>query len=675
MLTLGLAGGLDPVHEARLDSPENFTYDGAAVLVEDGTVIAAIEEARVDRIRRSNKFPAAAIRFCLDQHGLKLEELDRIAYYVPEEAANHLLSRMYLARPDIEWRLDARTLLAATLGREFGTRIDPTKLRFFDHKLTHASGAMAHSGFDEALVLVLDNSGGLFRARREKDGSIHLDEIVAIPPGRSTTRLCQTLLPFLGLSHLDDQKMVEMAPHGDPAPFRPLFQRLYELLPNGDYALRLERAAQFVGKLEPRGKKEPGQQHKDFAAALQEVQEEIVLHLLRHHRESTGIPHLCMAGGIVENSRTNGKVLYANLFDEVFVHPAPTDAGCALGAALMASEDAGQPAPRQRLHCVDWGTDADANAAAELEHWGGFLTFERSLDVARHTAGLLARGEIVGWVQGRSEFSPRSLGNRSVLAAPSPGENRARVDAVLHRPPGSTAVVPSVLEEDARHFFDLPKGTDSFPYMAFGVKVREEKREALAATVHTDGTAWLQTVSRETSPRFWELIQAFKDLTGVPAVLNTSFSTRAEPIVDSVEDAVASFLTTELDALVVGDFVVRKSTPAREDQLRLRVSLPPYVRLQRTKSFVAPEQTASSCQLRTSYDASFSFTISSALFDLLMGLEGEQALGDLLRADDDKTRDEQALLAELNVLWAQSLIRLRGGRASPQGSVSLAEGS
>ncbi len=662
MLTLGLAGGLDPVHEARLDSPENFTYDGAAVLIEDGTVIAGIEEARVDRIRRSNKFPVAAIRFCLEQRGARPEDLDRIAYYVPEAAANHLLSRMYLARPEIEIRLDARTLLAATLGRELGAKIDPAKLRFFDHKLTHAVGAMAHSGFDEALVLVLDNSGGLFRAHRNEGGAIHLDELVAIPPARSTTRLCQTLLPFLGLGHLDDQQMVAMAPHGDPATFRSLFRSLYELLPNGDYALRLERAAQFVGKLQPRGKQNPGQQHNDFAAALQEVQEEIVLHLLRHHREATGLPSLCMAGGIVENSRTNGKVLYAHLFDEIFVHPAPTDAGCALGAALMASEDAGRPAPRQRLHHVSWGTDADADAEIELERWRGFITVERSRDVARETAGLLARGEMVGWVQGRSEFSPRSLGSRSVLADPRPAENRARVDRTLYRPAGSVAVEPSMLEENAHDFFELPDGTDSLPYMTFGVQVREEKREMLAATIDADGTAWLQTVSRETSPRFRELIRAFKELTGVPAVLNTSFSARSEPIVDSVEDAVASFLTTDLDTLVVGDFVARKSAPAREDRLALRVSLPPYVRLQQTKSFVGPGRTAAGCQIRTSYDAGFSHPVSRPLFDLLMGLEGERPLGELLEGHQIEGEGEPALLAELNELWAQRLVRLRGGQ-------------
>ncbi|HTQ81304.1 MAG TPA: carbamoyltransferase C-terminal domain-containing protein [Thermoanaerobaculia bacterium] len=663
MLSLGLAGGLDPVHESRLDSPENFTYDGAAVLVEDGVVVAAIEEARVDRIRRSNKFPVAAIRFCLDQHGVRPEDLDRIAYYAPEAAANFLLSRIYLAMPEIEWRLDARTLLAATLGRELGAQIDPAKLRFFDHKLTHAAGAMAQSGFDEALVLVLDNSGGLFRSWRNDAGVVELAEIVAIPPPKSTTRLCQTLLPYLGLGPLDDQKAVALAPYGDPAVFRPLFQSFYELLPDGDYNLRLERVMQLVGRIEPQGKNGPGQQHKDLAAALQEAQEEIVLHLLRYHREATGLTHLCMAGGIVENSRTNGKVLYSGLFDEIFVHPAATDAGCALGCALMASEDAGRPAPRQRLFQVDWGTEAgdEGRIAAELASWAGYLTYERVPKVALQTAALLAQGQLVAWVQGRSEFSPRSLGNRSILADPRSAGVPARVDAALHRPPGSVAVAPSILEAEAGHYFDLPPGAPSFPYMAFGVKARDERRADLAAALHTDGTAWLQTVSRELNPRLFEVLTAFKAETGVPALFNTSFTSDSGPVVDSVEDAVAAFLTTEIDVLVLGDFIARRTAPNPEARRARRISLPPYVRLQQVRGFVTPERMAARCEIRTSYDANLSIPISSGLYSLLMALSGEEPLGDLLRNLHLDTAGEEALLQEIDELWARRLVQLRGG--------------
>ena len=662
MLTLGLAGGLDPVHESRLDTPANFTYDAAAVLVEDGAVVAAIEQARVDRIKRSNKFPGAAIRFCLEQHGVRTHDLDRIAYYAPEDAANRLLAQLYLAMPHIQQRVDARTLLAMTLGGELGAEIDPARLRFFSHKLTHAAGAMAQSGFDEALVLILDNSGGLFRARREAAGAVSLEEVVAIPPGKSTTRLCQTLLPFLGLGHLDNQMAVAMAPYGDPKPFRAQLQDVYELLPDGDYTLHLQRVGQLVGAIEPRGKDGPAQQHRDLAAALQEAQEDIVLHMLRHHREAASLPHLCMAGGVVENSTTNGKVLDSGLFDNIFVHPAATDAGCALGAALMACEEAGRPAPRERLRHIYWGTDtgADDRIAGELERWRHFLTFEPSPDIARRTAELLAEGAVVGWMQGRSEFSPRALGNRNVLADPRRAANRTWVDAVLERTPGAAALTPAVLAEDAGDFFELPGAEATFPYMAFAVKIRDNKRRELAAAIEQDGTAWLHTVSRDVNPKYWDLIHAFGELTGVPGLLATSFSSREEPIVDSVEDAIATFLTTDLDYLVVGDFVARKATPGHRDWLSLRLSLPTYVRLQRTRRFINPQRMVTSQAIHTTYDAGFSFPVSPELFDLLMALEGEQSLAELLSDSAVETSDEQAIVQELNQLWCARLVRLRG---------------
>jgi len=269
-------------------------------------------------------------------------------------------------------------------------------------------------------------------------------------------------------------------------------------------------------------------------------------------------------------------------------------------------------------------------------------------------------------VQGRSEFSPRALGNRSVLADPRPAENRARIDAALRRPAGSVAVGPSVLEEAAGDLFELPEGTASFPYMAFALKVREAERQAIAATLNADGTAWPQTVPEQTNPRFWELLRAFRALTGVPALLNTSFRSHGEPIVDSVEDAVVAFLTTELDYLVVGDFVVERRPPSRADRLSLRLSLPPYVRLQQTRRFVGPERMAASCQIRTTYDANLGVPISRPLYELLMGLEGEKALSELLRTSGDAAA-EDALLAELDKLWSQRLVRLRGGEGLRQG--------
>jgi len=202
--------------------------------------------------------------------------------------------------------------------------------------------------------------------------------------------------------------------------------------------------------------------------------------------------------------------------------------------------------------------------------------------------------------------------------------------------------------------------------MAFALKVREAGRPALAAALDADGTAWLQTVSEQTNPRYCALLRAFGALTGVPALLHTSLRSHSEPIVESVEDAVSTFLTTELDYLVVGDFVVERRAPSRADRLSLRLSLPPYVRLQQTRRFVGPERMAAICQIRTTYDANLGVPLSRPLYELLMGLEGEKALSELLPTSGDATAEE-ALLSELDKLWSQRLVRLRGGEGAAAG--------
>jgi len=659
MLTLGLAGGLDPVHEDLMDTPDNYTYDGAAVLIEDGRIIAASEEERLNRIKHSNKFPTQSIRLCLKQRGVDIQDIDLIAYYVNEEAANALLSRLYLAMPGIKPRVDARTLLAVTLRRELGCEINPAKIRFYQHKLTHAVSAMALSGFDESLVFIIDNAGGVFLGRRENQ-AVSLESIVAIPPSKSLGRFCQAVFPFLGLSLFDEYKAMALAPHGDPKVYESLFRSFYELLPNGDYALHLDRVYMLIGKVDPRPKHEEfSHAHKDIAASLQQAQEEIVLHVLRHYRQATGQRNLCMAGGMVENSATNGKVLYSGLFDRVFVHAAAYDSGCALGAALLASYEAGATSDNsQQVQHVYWGTDIgdDSSISHQLQSWSRFISFEKSPDIAKHTAQLMAQGAVVGWMQGRSEFGPRALGNRSILADPRPQENKHRINQMVKKREGYRPFAPSVLEDDARLYFDLPDGIDKYPFMIFVVNVKESMREQLGAITHIDGTARVHTVSRETNPRYWELIKAFKEITGVGVLLNTSFNNNVEPIVDSVEDGIVSFLTTGLDYLVVGEYLVSKRTPSWEEQLSMKVSLPPYVRLTQTKGFAERKRMAARHEIHTSYDSKFRRKISRELGDLLIGLDSEKPAGELLRHSAVGREREQDLMAELNDLWSERLV-------------------
>ena len=666
MLTLGLAGGLDPVHEDLMDTPDNYTYDGAAVLIEDGSVIAASEEERLNRIKHSNKFPTQSIRFCLKQRGVAIQDIDLIAYYVEQNAANALLSRLYLARPDIKPRIDARTLLAVTLGRELGCEIDPARIRFYQHKLTHAVSAMALSGFDESLVFIIDNAGGVFLGRRENE-AVSLESVLAIPPSKSLGRFCQAVFPFLGLSLFDESRAMELAPHGDAKVYEPLFRSFYELLPNGDFALHLDRIYILMGKVDPRPKqKEFSQAHKDIAASLQQAQEEIVLHVLRHYRQATGQRNLCMAGGMVENSSTNGKVLHSGLFDRVFVHAAAHDAGCALGAALLASYEEGRAHESvHQIQHVYWGTDIgdDSSISGHLHCWNSFISFEKRSDIARHTARLMGQGAVVGWMQGRSEFGPRALGNRSILADPRPQENKDRINQMVKKREGYRPFAPSVLEEDARLYFEFPDGIDRFPFMIFVLKVREEMRQQFGAITHIDGTARVHTVSRETNPRYWDLIKAFKDITGVGVLLNTSFNNNVEPIVDSVEDGIVSFLTTGLDYLVVGDYVVKKRTPRWEDQLSMKVSLPPYVQICQTRGFVERKRMTASHEIHTSYNSKFPRRVSGELGAPLMGLNREETVGELLRQSGVEGEREQDLMAELNDLWSERLVIMRPDRS------------
>jgi carbamoyltransferase len=663
MLCLGFSGGLNLVHENPYDLPNVFTHDGAAVIVEDGEVIAAVEEERLNRLKHSNKFPVQAIQFCLDRAGARLSEVDRIAFYATEEYANALLARLHLSRPDMARRLDARTVMHELLQRQSGEPLDVGRLSFVRHHRAHAMSAFAMSGFDRSLVLAIDGYGDFLSGLLAVGDEHGLTERLTYPQRKSLGVFYLEVIQFIGYTSFDEYKVMGLAPYGDPARYRDVLQRLYELGPDGDYDVRLDRVVpELLRCVEPRKRGQPfGDHHKDLAAALQEALERIVLHVLRHQRAVTGERRLCLAGGVAHNCTMNGHVLASGLFDDVFVQPAAHDAGCALGAALLAAEDAAVARRHRPLRHVYWGPDigSDGKVSSVLDAWDGFVRVERPGDLARRTAQLLASGAVVGWVQGRSEFGPRALGNRSILADPRPAANKDRINAMVKKREGYRPFAPSVLEEDARDYFDVPGQVEALPFMIFVVPVREDKRALLGATTHVDGTARVHTVSRDTNPRYWELIKAFKDLTGVPVVLNTSFNNNAEPIVDSVEDAVVTFLTTDIDHLVVGDCLVTKRAVSWADRLSLDVWLRPYARLEQTKGFVAPDRVGVTCEARTTADRRLRWPISRRLYDVLVTLEAPTPLGELLARAGVPTEEYPDVVAELDELWAQRLVTLR----------------
>ncbi|WP_437290240.1 carbamoyltransferase C-terminal domain-containing protein [Sorangium sp. So ce406] len=651
MLTLGLAGGLDPVYDCRYDAPQYFTYDAAAVLVEDGQVVAAVEEERLNRVRRTNKFPFDALRACLRQRGVALGDVDRIAYYSGEETANFLVGRLRAAFPELAGIPDARGLLRAAIQREMRCEIDPARIVFVPHLLTHAVSAVAMSGFEQALVYVIDNEGGVFTGTSAAGSRSCLTQLAAFSPQKSLGELCHRAIRALGYSPFEEAEAMELAPQGDPAALRAAMRGVYKLLPDGDYELAFQGLPAVLAKAPGRLRGEPVEQaHKDVIAALEEAISEIVLHVLRHHRTTSGVRRLCLAGGGAQICAVNSRVLASGLFDEVFVQPAAHDAGCALGAALYAGD---APPRRAPLDHVSWGTDlgtADAVLPA-LRRWGALVTAERPAAPARSAAELIAGGAALGWANGRSEMGLVALGRRVIVADPRDERQRGALNAMKRRAPHRPLSVAMLAEDAAEHLM-LPCPPDQLRWKSFALRVRRERGAALAAALHADGTVRAQVVRKEADPRLFALLGAFKEISGVGALLVTSLDNGAEPPAETVDDIVALLLTSGLEAAFVDDALVRKQPAPLEERLRLAVEVPRSTQVCRTRGWHDGARAGDAWELRTSYDRGLRRKISRSAYDVLVNADGRRPAAALLDGAGADVADE------LWALWTERLVRL-----------------
>lgn len=670
MIVLGVHGGRKLEYE---DNRTGFAlHDSAAVLVRDGEVLSAIEEERLNRIKHTNSFPARAIRHCLREHGLRLEDVDLIVTNHAESTLDVVSKTEFLNDPRRKGRPGAAGLLGELFLREFGVDVSD-KLRFCGHHLAHAWSAYGASGYERGLIVVLDGDGD------NKSGMVLLAEgprlmkLRVYELGQSLGNFYTEVIKLLGYNRFDEYKVMGLAPYGDPAAFAPLFEKCYRLLPGGNYSLAdpLTCLMHFDAAgvvAEARRKGEPfTRAHMDLGAALQATLEKIVMHVVEHYRKETRQSNLCLAGGVAHNCTLNGKILYSGLFENVFVQPAAHDAGGAIGAAwsLLPEQRTGAR-PRKPEHLF-LGTDVpgDGEVGRALEAWGDFLAFERVADVCQKTARLVADGAVVGWVQGRSEFGPRALGNRSIIADPRPAANKLLINQMVKKREAYRPFAPSVLEEKVGEYFEVPDPRMTFPFMIFVLKVREHVREALGAVTHVDGTARVQTVSRETNPKYWGLIHEFEKLTGVPIVLNTSFNNNAEPIVDSVEEAIACFLTTGLNYLSVGNYVVSKKEPelSAGAARALVPSLPLSRRLLRRVAAPAGGGARAVYEIQGSANRLFSqpdIEVSADAFLVLEAADGREDIASLLDAAGVREgRRAQEVVGELLELWARRAIILR----------------
>jgi carbamoyltransferase len=653
MLVVGLSGGLNWDSSEQFQETSNFLHDAAAVIVRDGRIVAALEEERDNRLKHSNKFPLGAIRHCLAEAQASAADVDRWAYCFGN-VLEILATNAFMADMSIPPLVTSQAILAERLSTGLGAPVLPSRITTVPHHVAHVASAFEPSGFDSALVVSYDGGGddGHGKIVSVLNGEYHTLADLGAP--QSLGLFYHFTMRPLGYGRFDEYKVMGLAPYGDPARFRADIGSLYTLGDKGQYEIHFDRFKSLVGLVKLRRPGEPFiQEHKDLAAAIQEALETMAFHLIKAAREATGHKQLCLAGGVALNCTFNGKLAKAGWFDEIFVQPVATDAGAALGAALYVEKTEGPARKRVPLTHVYLGRPAgQASLDAKLRDWADVLEFGACADICGEAAKKLSAGAVLGWVQGRSEFGPRALGNRSIVADPRPAENKDRVNLMVKKREAYRPFAPSVLSEHAGEYFEIPDYPRRFAFMNFAVAVKHDKRGLLQATTHVDGTSRIQIVYEDLNPRYWRLIDEFRKLTGVPVVLNTSFNNNAEPIVDSVDDAIQCFLTTGLDYLVVDDYLIGKKQPSMRVQDWMVVSQPRTTHLLRRGG--SEGANGHGHALRKTVADSRPMDISAEAFSLLIASDGRTAIGDVLGGSPLNGR----LSDELFELWQRRLIRV-----------------
>jgi carbamoyltransferase len=545
-----------------------FFHDAACCLLQDGFLKAAAEEERFTRIKADPSIPKYAFKYCLEEAGLTIADIDCIAYYEnPEKKlARQLWSGVLKHSSDPLKDLDPHMVenqIREVLGYN-------GLIKYTDHHFSHAASTFYFSGFDEAAILTVDGVGEWATTTygKGKGKEIELFEEVEFPD--SLGLLYSTITSYLGFGVNDGEyKVMGLAPYGKPAYVNKIRELVYDE-PDGQYRLNMkyfafltekcmytEHLADLFGQAPRRADTKILQFHIDIAKSLQVVLEEILINKSRYLFSKAGSENLCMAGGVALNCVANGQVLRNGPFKRLFVQPAANDAGGAIGAAAAAHVAlTGQAVMHGKLRHAYLGPAYTGKSiqkflqATSLDYIDCRNDTERLL---RLTAEKLNDGEVVGWFSGRMEFGPRSLGNRSILADPRNSEMRDRINAMVKKRESFRPFAPAVLDIKASQHFDLDHAS---PFMLETCQVISPL--SLPAITHVDGSARVQTVHKETNERFYALLQQFDSLTGCPILLNTSFNVKGEPIVCTPEDAVSCFVTTDIDCLVLGDFIIER---------------------------------------------------------------------------------------------------------------------
>ena len=605
-----------------------YYHDSAAAILVDGNLVAAAQEERFSRKKHDSGFPVHAIRYCLEEAGIELDQVDQIAFYdKPFLKFERLLETYYGFVPRgfisfvtaIPVWINEKLFLKRNIRKGLGSigRLDTSKqkLLFPEHHLSHAASAFFPSPFEESVIVTLDGVGEWATASIGLGSGNRIRIVKELRFPHSIGLLYSAFTYYLGFRvNSGEYKLMGLAPFGNPdservARFRKMITsgmaRINEdgsLWLNQRYfryatGLRMTRDARWkrLFGVSRRTEKDPIEQvHCDLAMAIQHVTEEVVMKMVSHARSFAGTgmqaENLCLAGGVALNCVANGKIRAAGLFKEIFVQPAAGDAGGAPGAALAVHHIYNGAERRVQLPDSMQGAYlgpafGDGEIRKTLQKYQAVA--EKIPDFGRlskTSARLIAEGNVMGWFQGRMEFGPRALGNRSILADARNPEMQKKLNLKVKYREGFRPFAPSVLADDVEEYFEY---SGSSPYMLMVAPVKKERRNSvpgdyydlpymerlyiqrsdLPAVTHIDFSSRMQTVHRETNPRYWQLISDFRERTGYGVMINTSFNVRGEPVICTPDDAYRCFMRTEMDFLVLGDWLLKKEEqPAWEEK-------------------------------------------------------------------------------------------------------------
>lgn len=561
-----------------------YGHDSGAALIIDGELVAAVEEERLNREKKTSKFPVNAVRWCLETTGISFEDIDTFAFSwrFCADVMNKMLAEICAGEAPIDKKfarlqrlaelheqMYSREAIEADFARHTGHALEPGKLVLVPHHFAHLMCGHSLAGSPDTAFLVSDGRAEWLSAimGEVRDGQVRVFDDATIDSGNSLATLYGVVTRYLGfVPNNDEYKVMGLAAYGTPEPDNPFLEHVVKLLPDGTYSIVYDPRAirayyslldQIFGCAEPAGR-EDFKFRVRVARAVQEMVEVVTAHQLRSLESRTDLPRLVFEGGLALNCVNNTKLLEGSRFAQMDVSFGASDPGVAIGAACYASRAAGQ-APRAPATPYLGPAYPDPEILATLRQYADRVAW-RELEpeaVADHTAALLREKNVIGWFQGRTEYGPRALGNRSILANPRFADIKDIINRrIKHREP-FRPFAPVVLESVAPQVFEMGKKRSS-PYMTFVFPVRPEYTDLIPGACHVDGTSRIQTLTEQDNPVLARLLRQFTSLTGIPCLINTSFNIAGEPIVCSPADALECFLKTELDYLVLGRFVVTK---------------------------------------------------------------------------------------------------------------------